>query len=243
MSSYSIEDIARFAEGDMTEEERLQFSAALETDQQLSQQLKEYHHIHSSLRMKLVDDESDKALKASLDDFGKEYFGEQARVVPFRRYITWAASIAAVFVLFLIWAPWQANVYEQYAATIMPATAERGEGNIQQEMQDATKAFNEKDFSLAKAKLETVLKADPTNNMAILYYGISLIETDETEKARKNLLVVFNGESVFKYDSGFYIALSYLKEKKEKECINWLKKIPSDAANYDKAQKLIRELE
>ena len=78
--------------------------------------------------------------------------------------------------------------------------------------------------------------------MAMLYCGISLIETGHSEEARNYLLKVFNGESVFKYDAGFYIALSYLKEKKEKECIAWLKKIPADASNYDKAQELIQKL-
>jgi len=243
MSRYDIDDIARFAEGDMTEEERLQFSAALQTDQELAKQLSEYHHIHSSLRMKLADDQNDKAFKASLDILGKEYFAKSGRVIPLKRYITWAASIAAVFVLFLIWAPWRTNVYDQYAITSMPAIAERGEGNIQQEMQEAANAFNKKDFSLAEVKLKNVLRSDPTNQMAMLYYGISLTETGQSEEARKHLIKVFDGESVFKYDAGFYIALSYLKEKKEKECIEWLKKIPSDAANYEKAQKLIRELE
>ena len=242
MSRYNIEDIARYAEGDMTDEERLQFSKALETDIDLSNQLKEYRHIHSSLKMNLVDDDKDKAFKASLDNLGKAYFGKEAKVVHFKRYMTWAASIAAVLVMFLVWAPWQANIYEQYATSNMPAVAERGEANAGNEMQEAAKAFNNKDFRLAKSKLEQVLKSDPNNNMAILYYGISLTETGATEEARKNLSKVFEGESVFKYDAGFSIALSYLKEKKEKECIEWLNKIPSDAANYDKAQELIGKL-
>jgi len=241
MSSFDFEDIARFVEGDMTEQERQQFSAQLENDHELAAKLREYQHIDSSLRMKLVDDSRDQVFKASLDTFGKEYF-RNSRVIPLKRYITWAASIAAVFVVFLIWSPWKANMYEQYAATSMPATAERGEVSGQGEMQEAATAFNRKDFNLAKSKLETVLKSEPANNMAKLYYGISLIETGQTVEARKHLLQVFNGESVFKYDAGFYIALSYLKEKKEKECALWLKKIPADAPNYEKAQELFRKL-
>ena len=51
MSMYSIEDIARFAEGDMEAEERAEFETALKTDLDLQADLAFYQNVHSSLKM------------------------------------------------------------------------------------------------------------------------------------------------------------------------------------------------
>ena len=62
------------------------------------------------------------------------------------------------------------------------------------------------------------------------------------ENARKELMIVYNGVSSFKYDAAFYLALSYLKEKNKADCKNWLNKIPADAGIYNKAQELLKKI-
>ena len=220
-----MEDIARFVEGDMTGEERVKFEEALQADKDLQSELVRYHNIHSSLKMKLTEDENDRDFKQTLSQASSNYFKQEVKVIPMRRYLAWTSAVAAVFVLFLIWAPWRKNLYRQYADTEMIAMTERGDINEDQ-MQKAVESFNKREFSEARIALEKVNKSEPGNSLVLYYYAITLIETGETQKARVVLENVYKGTSVFKYDAVFYIALSYLKEKDEKNARLWLKKIP-----------------
>ncbi|MEJ6981860.1 hypothetical protein WG906_15435 [Pedobacter sp. P351] len=241
MSMYSMEDIARFAEGDMKGEELIQFENALKTDKDLQANLAFYQNVHSSLKMKLVPDLKDQEFKASLSEISENYFRKETKVISMRRYLAWTSAIAAVFVLFLIWAPWDKNLYRQYADTNMLAMAERGD-KTEEQMQKAADAFNKKDFSSAKKALEKVNKVEPENAMAQYYFAITLLETGEIQKSRKVLDEIFNGTSIFKYDAAFYMALSFLKEKDEQQSISWLKKIPADSDRYKKSQELLNKL-
>lgn len=239
---YSMEDIARFAEGDMDAEERFEFENALKTDLNLQADLAYYQNVHSSLKMKLGTDVNDREFQDSLSEISKNYFKKQARVISMRRYVAWTSAIAAVFVLFLVWAPWHKDLYRQYADTNMIAMAERGDHTIGDQMQKAAEAFNKKDFSTAKTLLEKVNKSDPENSMAQFYYGITLLETGDIQTSRKVLNKVYKGQSILKYDAAFYMALSFLKEKNNPQVIEWLKRIPEDSSRYEKSQDLLNKL-
>ncbi|MBC8053842.1 MAG: hypothetical protein H7Y13_12325 [Sphingobacteriaceae bacterium] len=239
---YSMEDIARFAEGDMDGDERAEFEKVLQADIDLKSGLASYQNIHSSLKMKLSNDDKDKDFKQTLDEVSADYFKQKSKVIPITRYLAWTSAIAAVFVLFLIWSPWQKDLYRQYADTEMIAMVERGENSAALDMQQAANAFNKKDFSVAKATLENVIGAEPGNATARYYYAISLIETGDGAKARIFFSELYKGTSVFKYDAAFYTALSFIKEKNTKSAIVWLRKIPADAAKYDESRELLNKL-
>lgn len=239
---YSMEDIARFAEGDMEAEERAEFETALKTDLALQADLAFYQNVHSSLKMKLGADADDRKFQDSLSETSNRHFNKKVRVVSMRRYVAWTSAIAAVFVLFLVWAPWHKDLYRQYADTNMIAVAERGDDTTEDQMQKAAAAFNKKDFSTAKTLLEEVNKSEPENSMAQFYYGIALIETGDIQASRKVLNKVYTGTSILRYDAAFYMALSYLKEKNNPQAITWLKKIPEDSMLYEKSQDLLNKL-
>ena len=74
------------------------------------------------------------------------------------------------------------------------------------------------------------------------YYAVALLQNGDIEKSRAQLNELYNGESLFKYDAAFYMALSYLKEKDKAICREWLNKIPADAGPYSKAQELLKKL-
>ncbi|MOA63381.1 hypothetical protein D3C78_1890890 [compost metagenome] len=62
------------------------------------------------------------------------------------------------------------------------------------------------------------------------------------EEARAVLSKLYDGESVFKYDAAYSIALSYVKQKDNQQALSWLSKIPQGSTNYDKAQELSNKL-
>ncbi|TZF81533.1 tetratricopeptide repeat protein [Pedobacter sp. BS3] len=241
METYSFEDISRFADGEMTGEELTRFEERLQQDENLRNEVAFYRNVQSSLRMKLVKDDQDKALEDTLHRLSKEHSSRTAKIVPMRRYAAWASAVAAVFVIFMVWMPWKKDLYQQYNTTEMLTTAERGDATTNN-MQTAADAFNNKDFEKAKTLLAQVVQAEPDNSMARFYYGVSLLETGDIAQSRKTLADVYQGASVFKYEAAFYIALSYLKQHDKSHCKEWLIKIPTDAANYDKAQELLGKL-
>ena len=64
-------------------------------------------------------------------------------------------------------------------------------------------------------------------------------------KFRKNQFVfveIENGTSVYRHKAAWYLALLALKENDLAACKVYLKKLPNNADDYEKAQKLLNKL-
>jgi cytochrome c-type biogenesis protein CcmH/NrfG len=245
MSTFSYDDIARYADGEMQAGERLSFEEALSVDLSLQQRLDLYREVHASLQQHFGKDEQQEHLQQSLQEMRKEFFpvsSKPAKVVSFKRYLRSLTAVAAILVAVLfIWEPWRTDLFEDYATTQMVAPVERGE-NSETLLQNAAIAFNKEDFSTAARILQTVIQQQPGNSFAQFYYGVALLQTNQLAEARVIFDRLFQGASVFKYEAAFYQALTYLKEDNQQACREWLQKIPTDAGNYEKAQSLLNKL-
>jgi hypothetical protein len=252
---YSFEDIAQYAEQEMPAEERAAFEAALSTDPELQQQLALYREVGQSLQQGFTPDAQREQLKHTLQGMRSEFFAGKAgastdttdikaagKVVSFNRYLKVAVGIAAVLVIGLfIWNPFKGDLYEQYSPTTMVTQVERG-GHTDSVLNEATVAFNGKEFITAAVLLAEVVQQQPDNSFANFYFAVSLLESGQTRQSREVLTKVYNGTSAFKYEAAFYLALSYIKAKDEAAAKGWLEKIPADAGNYAKAQEVLKKL-
>ena len=233
---------ARYAEGDLNELEQAEFEQRLQHDTELKQHLTDYNHIHESLKMQLAAKEDEELFRATLGGLNKEYFVQEPKIVAFKPYLKWLSAVAAVLVIgLLLWAPWNVNLYEQYAGNNQMLVAERGAAQ-ETNLDKAAAFYNEKKYDEAKGILAELNSKEPSNVMVSYYYAQTLIETNSLAKAREILQNIFNGESVFKYDAAYAIAMSYLKENQKVDCKFWLQKIPSGTTNYKKATDLIQKL-
>jgi hypothetical protein len=242
----TFNDIARYAEGEMTTDEQAAFETALASDEALRRQLALYHEVHSSLQQQFGADEQRDQLQHTLQSLRGEFFQAQnttpAKVVSFKRYLRSIAAVAAILIaVVFVWQPWKQDLYKEFADTTMVAPAERG-GNVDNLLQQAVEAFNNKDFTTAVSLLKQVTQQDTTNSYADFYYGVALMQTNLLYDAREIFNKLYAGQSAFKYDAAFYQALGYLKEKNRAACAEWLQKIPADANNYNKAQELLHKL-
>lgn len=233
---------AQYVEGDLNEEERLAFENLLSHDEELKQHLADYYDIHSSLQMELANDNNRNSLVETIRTLNKEHFvAEQPKVVKFSPYLRWVSGVAAVLVLgMLIWEPWRSNLYQEFNGIPQMTVAERGAEKT--DLDNAAGLFNEQKYAEAKVVLAKLHAADAQNAMISYYYGVALVETSEVAKGRLLLEELFNGQSVYKYDAVYAIAMSYLKEDKNTDCKFWLEKIPKGASRYEQAQNLLQKL-
>lgn len=248
MNEEKLLTVARYFEGDMEFQEKSAFEALLQTDSELQQLLAEYKNVHQTLKMKIAPSEADQQVASTLSLLNQEYFKGMAenkataKVVSFKPYLKWISIAAVLLIGLLVWAPWSASLYEKYSISREMSVAERGDG-AGDGLQKASALYNAGNFSAANKILEKAYAAAPEDAMLAYYYGLTLMETGKATTARTVLGKLYAGESVFKYDAAYGIALSYVKEKDHPKALEWLEKIPEASTNYGKARELIQQLQ
>jgi len=259
MSTPDYDKISRYVDGEMNAEELKAFEEELQQDAELQKATAFYREVNDTLKYKLQTDEGESALRTTLEKMKDQYFSKEAlsektkaKVVPFRPVRRWIAAAAMILVIIiagiLFWAPWKKDLYKQYAYIEMSPVTERGLP-ADSLLKLAAENFNNKKFAATIPLFESLLKLDPQNTYVHYYYAIALLESSQVEKSRTELAGLYEGNSLFKYDAAFYMALSYLresvpsgKEKDKDKCKEWLNKIPADAGPYNKAQELLNKL-
>lgn len=269
MATYTNEDIIRYAEGELSSEEKRKMEGDLRADASLAAAVELYRQLKGTLEQRLPADDGATALQQTLGDMRGRHFGGAAgggasgggvdvtfppgeepgaggkvvkmkvRVDVFRKYIVGLAAAAAI--LFAVVMLWPSDYLNTYGKTQMVGTTERGEGNDSL-MEQASAYFNAGDFAKAAPLLDQVFRKDSTNQTALFYRGVAFLHTGGVDEARKDLASVYRGGSLFSYEAAFYMALSYAQEKDKKAAKEWLDKIPAGAPGADKAAGLRRKL-
>lgn len=233
---------ARFVEGDLNEAELADFEARLQTDAELQQHLQDYREVHQTLQMQLAPDAQDVQLKATLAKLNVQYFAQETKVVSLKPFIKWASGIAAVLMIGLfIWAPWRSSLYEEFNNPGQMLVTERGSAS-QTDLDKAASLYNEGKYVQAKPLLAQLYLKNPNDALLGYYYGQTLMATEEVTKGRGLLIKLYEGESAFKYDAAYAIALSYLKENNKDQCKTWLQKIPESTTHHEVAKELLKKL-
>ena len=81
------------------------------------------------------------------------------------------------------------------------------------------------------------------NNTQIkLYRGVCYLETNAHFEADAIFTEIEKSNTAFSYTATWYKALNYLKQNNYLECKKILKTIPKHSNEYNKAQKLIKQL-
>lgn len=246
MNDEQILQASRYADGEMDAPEQQDFEALMQQDDELRNYVTQYREAQNALRMHLVPDPQRDQLKQTLAGLNNTYFKEQekpeAKVVSFRSYARWISGVAAVLIIgLLIFNPWRGDLYHQYSTATTMSVSERGAGP-ETDLERAAALYNDKKYSQAEPLLATISKADTTNSLVQFYYAVTLIEDKKEADARPVLEKLYNGQSAFKYNAAYYMALSYIKVKDKANCRKWLERVPQGTSNYAKAQELLKKL-
>jgi hypothetical protein len=221
-------------------EEKTLFEEQLQNDTQFNESFTLYKETTAFLEHKFSNETLD--FKENLKSISDQHFEEQleskSKVIAFKPW--YYAVAASVVVVMGMWFMMQNDAnYSDYNQHDTALFMERSVGDAN--LKEAQEAFNTKDYKKAAAAFDKI--TDFRDPELQFFYAISLIETNNYTKAQLFLDQLREGNSVYKHKATWYLALSYLKQDKKEECASTLKEIPSDAEDFDKAQKLLNELE
>ena len=226
---------------EMTPEEKANFENKLQNDTDFKEQFQVYKETSLFLALKFSKETTD--FKQNLEKIGANHFGKPAlkksKVISLQS--KWFA-VAAMLVVFM--GVWYFNssgnpTFSDYNDYNEAHFVERSDTN--QNLVNAQTFFNAKDYKKASenfAKIE-----DLTNPELQLYFALSLIETNNFTKASVLLTNISQGNSVYKEEAIWYLALSSLKQKDYKACKMQLEQISEASEKYNQAQKLLKELD
>lgn len=226
---------------EMSQEEKLEFENQLQNNAEVQQKFEIYKDANQFLETKFSSETLD--FKKNLEAISKEHFAEkekkQTKVIAFK---PWQYAVAASIAILLgTWFMTQGNSdYSEYYQHENANLVERG--NIIKNLKTAQEAFNTKNYKIAIENFEIVLK-DYDKPEVRYFYGISLLEENRFVDAETIFTKLQSGTSVYKDKATYNLALSKLKQKKLEDCKIYLKQVPADAEDYDKAQKLIKDLD
>lgn len=230
-----------YLNNEMPQAEKELFEQRLNSDNQFRESFNLYKETTAMLENKFDSKTID--FKENLKSISKTHFSEnkedKSRVINFKPF--YYAIAASVVLAFGTWFMMQGNPeYGDFNQHENAYFTERG--SIIKNLRLAQNAFNEKNYKVAIENFEIVLK-DYDKPEVRFFYGISLLEENRYSEAETNFTNIQEGTSVYKDKATWYLALSKLKQNQFEECKNYIKQIPEDAEDYEKAQKLLSKLD
>lgn len=239
MAVYDNNYIARYLSGDLTAEEEAEFLIRLQSDQKFATEVEEATRAMAILRERLPENPQEAALRSNLKEMNERHFRTSGtRVIPMKRYLTAAVAAAVIILVIVLW-PTQ-NYMEKWGSIAMVTPQERG-GKMSH-LQKAAVHFNRREYGLALPLLNKAVENDSSSHMALFYRGVAEFHIGDKESARRDLQLVYNGTSIFKYDAAFFMAVGYAADKDTENAMIWLDKIPENSSISEKAKKLRDEL-
>ncbi|EPR72868.1 hypothetical protein ADIWIN_2191 [Winogradskyella psychrotolerans RS-3] len=234
--------------GDLSEEDLLAFNMRLESDPEFNKSFEIYKDLTSNLEHQIANEREIFDFKANLDVISSQHFNaihDEDLIIkpsPTSNFYKYAVAASVVILLgFFVFNQFGSPSYDDYnnfdAISLTVRSAE------DDSFSKAEQNFNSQNYDDAIVVFNTILEADFSNLEIQLYKSIALVETNQFEEAEVLLNKLSNGNSAYKNKAKWILALNYLKQNKESECINVLKTIPQDAEDYKTAQELMKKLD
>ena len=238
----NIEQAALYVMNELPESEKQAFEQQLNEQPALQEIVEQGREAIEWLRRTLTPDNTKRELMQILADMRQRWFYGKERDTNRMGWYVMGITVFAILMAGLLFiSPWRKDVYRQFAPTEM-VHHHVPNNDTSRLLHEASRNFNRRRFATAIQQLNRVVELDPSNTFARYYRGVSLVEINQQTQARADLQAVYDSNEPFRYDAAFYMALSFLKERDKQQALEWLLKIPPQAAVYAKAQKLMEEL-
>jgi hypothetical protein len=240
-----LETIEAYLDGSLPAEERKLFEEKLKTDPGLAETFRLYQGIQSTMH-KAPPAKGEDQLQQSMHQLRKKHASahKPAKRVLFREW----RAVAAVFVIvvgaglwWLLQRPDADGLYKKYATHAQIEIGARGSANDRLAL-SAARAYNAGNYARSADLLKRYNAREPGVAEMQLAEGVSYLELDRFAEAEPLFDSIARGQTVFAGHARWYLGLMYLKQGKLDESKKVLQSIPEDAATYERAQSLLKEL-
>ncbi len=230
----------QYLQGEMSAEERLDFEKQLSENEALASEFETFKEVQIQLETKFDFAADRDAFTANLKTISKEHFKpEKTKVISIKPWMYMVAASVVLLLGLFLFNPSKPGFeeYNQYENAYLTERGTAGE-NLKQ----AESAFNTKNYKAAIPLFETVLKENKSAEIQY-FYGVSLLEDNQIQKAETAFNKIKSGNSIYKNKAIYALALAKLKQKEYQSCKEILLTIPSDYENYDKVRELLDKLD
>ncbi|WP_147678508.1 tetratricopeptide repeat protein [Algibacter pacificus] len=234
--------------GTLSKTETEVFENKLKTNNAFAEAFQTYKNLSNYLSDKYGNETESAAFRANLSDISNKYFKEKLAISeeksskkPFEFYKYVIAACVVVMLGVFTFNQFSSPSYSDFNNFDPVSLTVRGENDAL--LKIAEKAFNSRDFAAAEKAFAQLIETDQNNEAWNLYNAISKIELNHYDEADDILTEIANGNSAYKNKAIWYLALSKLKQEDTLTCIDILKTIPEDADDYERAQKLLDQLD
>lgn len=242
------EQIEKYLNNELSGTER----AAFEKEMQQDADFKKAVQVYAMINEEMIKTKQESALEETLLKAGEKYFPReesQPKTIYFNSrlvllYASIAAAVTAIFFLVKTLfgtSPDTQQLFAQYNSFQPVSLAQRAQTN-NDTLASIENFYNNKQFGDA---LQDLRKWNSIHNDIELQMlqAKCLLQLGHAADAIKIFQSISSGQTAFKYDATFYMALSYLRSDNIDECEKILKTIPPEAAVYSRAVALLEQLQ
>lgn len=241
--------IDRYNSGELDQEEEQRFQEQLKVDEKLN----ELYNLNRDLKT-VMENETFFRTKSIIDKIHEKALRKKQISIK-RKYKLLAAAasvvilISAGVVLFYIFSPnpTPAELYNRYFSSYEILEEQRSADKKPDRTLYIKAAYNytNGDFVTANQFFSEYLQTNPVDVRAIFAYGVSLLHTNNPEKAIGQFKsVLATGDYIFMEASKWYLALAYLKTSKLREAKNILENIIENGYwKHSEASTILRKLD
>jgi len=237
-----IED---FLDNALTDAERAAFEAEARADPALADALALAREARERLARQWAQQAPEAELGKTLKTLGKRHFANDVGTAKSTRHIWWwvaAAAAAIALVIWLFWPPKAEDLYERYRHFPEAAFVLKSSEPTAQTLDVAAKSFNAKDYQSALDALNAHLQTKPDDLEARFFAALSQLELRRVAEAEATFQQIISAENAWSEEARWYLALTYLREKKKEKCKQVLRQIPPTGAHHVEAQALLKKL-
>lgn len=227
----------KYVDGDLSRQENEAFENAVQNDMELRDYLTYYREINRNIATQLKEAlgknkphtvESDETYVSEKLNFRLDYFW----------FFGWAVVL---MVALMLWKPWKANLFDEYGFNNKAVAAKLIVAPYQ-ELQQAAKYLEKKDYYEAKRIVSKSFTQNPNDFKLASYYAMLLISDNCLEISREVLYPFASANSQYQYDAAYMLALSYLKAGDNENCVYWLKRINNNSSYYSQSKQLLQKI-
>lgn len=230
------ERIQDYIEGLLQGKELEDFENQMQQDVDLRNMVNLQREVYQIINQRLNSDEEN--LRESLF-YAENEVRMSKKTLSWRPLMAIASAACILLVGYLFFYTSSSTLYDM---PIMQSEVVRGQ-EAKTDYEQAVELFNNKSYAEAREKLNTLVALEPDVIQYQYYVALTHLGEKKWTEAIRQLKVIADGESIFKYEAKYYLAISLDKIGEKQEAINVLKEIPQDGKLGEKAHKLLKKLD